>query len=167
MTQCFYKLSKYFVDFRFCFRYFQKMTPKFWFHSYRFEILKFRTLQWWKIKKSISQLTQVLADSYNSGSGSGSGYSYSSGSGSSCSFGSGYSSEAQIPIMKYKTPFEIVVLAFYGLVLVLLRYKTCRMCVRCYGKSAKFMCFVRFTILHNGTQHNGYKQSVTAWRTQL
>jgi len=30
-----------FVDFRFCFRYFQKLMAKFWFRLNRFKILKF------------------------------------------------------------------------------------------------------------------------------
>jgi hypothetical protein len=56
MTLHFHKVLKYFVDFQFHFWYFRKMTPKFQFHSYKFEILKFQTLQWRKFKKSISQL---------------------------------------------------------------------------------------------------------------
>ncbi len=35
----------------FRFWYFQKMAAKFWFRSNRFEILKFRTWQWQKLKK--------------------------------------------------------------------------------------------------------------------
>ena len=60
VTLGFCEVAKYFVDFQFCFRYFQKMTPKFRFHSFIFEILKFRTLQWRKFKKSISQLTHIM-----------------------------------------------------------------------------------------------------------
>jgi hypothetical protein len=56
VTQGFHQVLKYFVNFQFHFRYFQKMTPKFWFCSYRFEILKFWTWRWQKFKKSISQL---------------------------------------------------------------------------------------------------------------
>ncbi len=56
ITLGFCEVSKYFVDFRFHFRYFWKMTPKFWFCSYRFEILKFRTFLWQNFKKSILQL---------------------------------------------------------------------------------------------------------------
>jgi len=40
----------------FCFQYFWKMTAKFRFLSNSFEILKFWTWQWQKLKKSISQL---------------------------------------------------------------------------------------------------------------
>ncbi len=55
LTLGFCEVSNYFVNFWFCFRYFQKMTPKFQFHSYRLKILKFET--WWrKFKESISQL---------------------------------------------------------------------------------------------------------------
>ncbi len=56
ITLGFREVSKYFVDFWFCFWYFRKVTPNFWFCSYRFEILKFKTWQWWKFKKSILQL---------------------------------------------------------------------------------------------------------------
>ncbi len=49
----------YFVDFWFCFWCFQKLTAKFWFHLNRFKILKFRTWQWQKLKKSISQLPML------------------------------------------------------------------------------------------------------------
>ncbi len=58
-TLGFCEVSKYFVDFQFCFRYFQKMTPKFWFHSYRFKISKFWTWQWQRFKNSISQLPSL------------------------------------------------------------------------------------------------------------
>ncbi len=40
-TLAFHEALKYFVDFWFHFKYFQKMTPKFLFHSSRFEISKF------------------------------------------------------------------------------------------------------------------------------
>jgi hypothetical protein len=56
----FQEVSKYFVDFQFCLWYFRKMTPKFWFHLHRFEISKFQTWQWQKLKKSISQLPIFL-----------------------------------------------------------------------------------------------------------
>ncbi len=36
----FYEVAKYFVVYRLCFWYFQKMTAKFWFHLNRFKILK-------------------------------------------------------------------------------------------------------------------------------
>ncbi len=52
-------VAKYFVDFRFRFRYFRKMTEKFWFRLNRFKILRFQTWRWWKLKKSISQLPKV------------------------------------------------------------------------------------------------------------
>ncbi len=53
---CFHSVAMYFVDFQFCFRYFWKMTAKFWFCSNRFKILKFQTWRWRKLKKPISQL---------------------------------------------------------------------------------------------------------------
>ncbi len=56
ITLGFHEVSKYFVDFRFCFGYFRKLTPKFWFCMYRLKILKFQTWWWWKFKKSISLL---------------------------------------------------------------------------------------------------------------
>jgi hypothetical protein len=65
MTLCFYEVLKYFVDFHFCFQYYQKMTLKFQFHSYRFEILKFRTWQWPKFKKSILQLPTLYQALFN------------------------------------------------------------------------------------------------------
>jgi hypothetical protein len=55
------EVLNYFVDFQFRFRYFQKMTPKFWFCLYRFKILKFWTWRWWKFKKSKSQLPKLWA----------------------------------------------------------------------------------------------------------
>jgi hypothetical protein len=48
-TLGFREVLKYCVDFQFCFWYFQKMTPKFQFHSYRFE--NFQTLQMVKVQK--------------------------------------------------------------------------------------------------------------------
>jgi len=56
ITLGFHEISKYFVDFQFCFQYFQNMTAKFQFLSNRFKISKFHTFQWRKLKKSISQL---------------------------------------------------------------------------------------------------------------
>ncbi len=56
ITLGFHEVSKYFVDFWFCFRYFQKMTPKFQFCLYKFEISKFQIWRWRKFKKSILQL---------------------------------------------------------------------------------------------------------------
>jgi hypothetical protein len=56
ITLGFCEVAKYFVDVWFLFRYFQKMAAKFWFHSNIFEILKFRTWRWQKLKKSMSQL---------------------------------------------------------------------------------------------------------------
>jgi hypothetical protein len=56
ITIGFWKDSKYFVDFWFRFWYFRKMIAKFWFLSIRFEISKFRTFRWQKLKKSILQL---------------------------------------------------------------------------------------------------------------
>ncbi len=53
---CFHSFVMYFVDFWFCFWFFQKMIAKFWFHLNRFKISKFRTWQWRKLKKSMSQL---------------------------------------------------------------------------------------------------------------
>jgi hypothetical protein len=47
------KLQMYFAEFQFCF---QKKTAKFRFHLIRFEISKFPTWQWQKLKKSIMQL---------------------------------------------------------------------------------------------------------------
>jgi hypothetical protein len=52
----FYSIAMYFIDFWFRFRYFRKMVAKFQFHSNRFKIFKFKTWQWQKLKKSISQL---------------------------------------------------------------------------------------------------------------
>ncbi len=60
-TLGFCEVAKYFVDFQFCFRYFQKMTAKFWFRLNRSEISKFQTWQWWKLKKSIPQLLTATA----------------------------------------------------------------------------------------------------------
>jgi hypothetical protein len=40
----------YFIDFRFCYQCFQKLTAKFQFCSNRFKISKFRTCQWQKLK---------------------------------------------------------------------------------------------------------------------
>jgi len=56
ISQNFSGITKYFVDFWFCFLYFWKMTVKFQFLLNRFKILKFWTWQWRKLKKSISQL---------------------------------------------------------------------------------------------------------------
>ncbi len=42
---CFHSVTMYFVDFRFCFRYFQKMTAKFQFCSNRFKILKIQNFE--------------------------------------------------------------------------------------------------------------------------
>ncbi len=56
ITLDFREIAMYFVDFGFRFLYFWKMTAKFWFLLNRFEILKFRTCRWQKLKKSISQL---------------------------------------------------------------------------------------------------------------
>jgi hypothetical protein len=64
ITLCFCKVAKYFVDFWFHFRYFWKMTEKFWFYLKRYEISKFRTWQWWKLKKS--QYHSYLATKINS-----------------------------------------------------------------------------------------------------
>ncbi len=50
------EVLRYFVDFCFCFWYFRKMTAKFQFLSNRFEISKFCTFWWQKLKKSIAQL---------------------------------------------------------------------------------------------------------------
>ena len=52
---CFRSVAMYLVEFRFCFWCFQKLTAKFQFHSDRFEISKFRTWWWRKLKKSILQ----------------------------------------------------------------------------------------------------------------
>jgi hypothetical protein len=65
ITLGFCEVSKYFVEFRFCFQYFPKMTAKFRFPSNIFEISKFRTFQWRKLKKSISQLPSVWGPSLN------------------------------------------------------------------------------------------------------
>jgi hypothetical protein len=46
----------FFVHFPFCFWCFQKLTAKFRYCLDWFEILKFQTWQWRKVKKSISQL---------------------------------------------------------------------------------------------------------------
>ncbi len=51
ITLGFCEVAKYFVNFRFCFRYFQKMTAKFQFHLNRFEILKFQIWRWQNLKK--------------------------------------------------------------------------------------------------------------------
>ncbi len=48
---CFHSVAMYFVDFQFRLRYFWKMTGKFQFGSNRFEILKFWTWRWRKLKK--------------------------------------------------------------------------------------------------------------------
>jgi hypothetical protein len=53
---CFRSVTMYFVNFCFCFRYFQKLTGRFWSHWDRFKILKFVTWQLQKLKNSISQL---------------------------------------------------------------------------------------------------------------
>jgi hypothetical protein len=47
----FHEVAKYFVDFRFCFQYFQKMIAKFQFHSNRFEIFKVLNVAMAKVKK--------------------------------------------------------------------------------------------------------------------
>jgi hypothetical protein len=52
---CFCSVWMYFVDFW----YFWKMIAKFWFHSNRFEILKFQTWGWQKLKKWIMQLPNI------------------------------------------------------------------------------------------------------------
>jgi hypothetical protein len=58
------EILKYFVDFRFRFKYLRKMTAKFWLLSNSFEISKFRTFRWRKIKKSISQLPTRVKEKY-------------------------------------------------------------------------------------------------------
>jgi hypothetical protein len=50
-TLGFCEVAKYFVDFQFRFRYFQKMTGKFQFHSNRFEIFEVSNLAMAKVKK--------------------------------------------------------------------------------------------------------------------
>ncbi len=70
ITLAFCEIWKYFFDFQFHFQYFQKMTAKFWFLLNKFEIWKFCTLRWWKLKKSISQLpiqipTKLLTACYD------------------------------------------------------------------------------------------------------
>ena len=60
MILCFCSVAMYFVDFRFHFQCFWNLTAKFWFHSDRFEILKFQTWRWWKLKKSILQLPNFV-----------------------------------------------------------------------------------------------------------
>jgi hypothetical protein len=51
ITLGFREISKYFVDFRVRFWYFQKMTAKLQFLMNRFKISKFRTFRWRKLKK--------------------------------------------------------------------------------------------------------------------
>jgi hypothetical protein len=55
ITLDFREIVKYFV-LCFCFWYFRKMTAKCWFLLNRFEMSKFCTFWWQKLKKSISQL---------------------------------------------------------------------------------------------------------------
>jgi len=45
ITLAFHEIAEYFVDFQFCYGYFQKMTAKFQFLSIKFKIWKFRTFQ--------------------------------------------------------------------------------------------------------------------------
>ncbi len=61
ITLGFHKISKYFVDFQFRFKYFQKMTAKFQLLLNRFEISNFCTFWWRTLKKSILQLPNFLA----------------------------------------------------------------------------------------------------------
>ncbi len=62
---CFRSVAMCFVDFCFCFQCFQKMTAKFQFCLDWFENLKFWTWQWWKWKKSISQILNCLSSIFN------------------------------------------------------------------------------------------------------
>ncbi len=52
-----FKTLIYFVNFQFLFPSFQKFTAKFRFLSKWFKILNFQTWQWWKLNKSISQIS--------------------------------------------------------------------------------------------------------------
>ncbi len=63
ITLGFCEISKYFVDFQFCFKYLRKMTVKFRLLWNRFEISKFHTFRWRKLKKVNITVTQV----YNTG----------------------------------------------------------------------------------------------------
>jgi len=53
---CFHSVAMYYLDFRFGFRYFQKLNAKFQFHLNRLKISKFWTWEWRKLKNLISQL---------------------------------------------------------------------------------------------------------------
>ncbi len=62
-TLGFHEISKNFVDFQFRFKYLQKMTAKFQLFSNRFEISKFHTFRWQKLKSqycSYLHLTSVV-----------------------------------------------------------------------------------------------------------